>query len=81
MPARSADTFEFSLPDRMIYLYVFIEGNYFLAPCWACLMSACLAWRESEKSSLPSSVSSRNSLFSLAPSHRDEEFVFSLERH
>lgn len=30
------DTLTFSLPARRIYLYVFIEGNYFLAPCWAC---------------------------------------------
>lgn len=44
------------------------------------LMSACLAWRESEKSSLPSPDSSRNALLSLAP-HRDEEPAFSLERH
>lgn len=27
---------QLSLPGGMICFYVFIEGNYFLAPCWAC---------------------------------------------
>lgn len=76
-PARFADTLEFSLPRRMIYLYVFIESNYFLAPCWACWVissqgRACLPWNQSERSSLPFSVLARNFL-SLAPSHRGKE--------
>lgn len=32
-PACFADTLKIWLPNTMIYLYVFIEGNYFLAPC------------------------------------------------